>query len=572
MKKVLILGQGTRSFLSVIRSLGRKDIIVHVANSQPFDWALHSKYINKYYPLPPYSDIASWKTEVFAIVRKEKYDLVIPTDDSPIILLKEMAPEIEKYCRVYLLDDKAYTITNNKLNTYFYCESLGIRVPRFSTITKNDELKNILNNFDFPLIVKPVSSYSLDTLEKKNLVKIAKEQRELLTILNNLFLNNSEVIIQEYFEGIGVGLEVLASQGEILVSFQHIRIHEKRIWSTPRGGASSYRKSQAIDSNLMSETKKIIKELNYTGVAMVEFRKNLKQNKSILIEINGRFWGSLPLAIASGADFPYYLFQMLIENEKTFPQKYKENIFCRNTTEDLYWIYDEFRSNKSNFKNQMLFIGKTFSEFFNIFLLRERNDTLVLDDPKPWIMEMVALVLKPLSIFKRKLRFQLSRFKLYRKIQSNRFKNAILHSESILYVCTGNICRSAFAEYYSRSILPGEIRIVSCGCSAQNGRESPQEAKRTAEKFGVDLSHHKAHQITEDMVRDSDLVIVFDEANFISLSKQFPKYNHKFWFLSEICPEVQFYIDDPFRSDSEKYEKVFSTIGYCIDTIKKNIK
>ena len=50
--------------------------------------------------------------------------------------------------------------------------------------------------------------------------------------------------------------------------------------------------------------------MDYTGVAMLEFRKNFDKNESVLIEINGRFWGSLPLAVAAGADFPYYLYQL----------------------------------------------------------------------------------------------------------------------------------------------------------------------------------------------------------------------------------------------------------------------
>jgi protein-tyrosine-phosphatase/predicted ATP-grasp superfamily ATP-dependent carboligase len=569
MKKILILGQGTRSFLSVIRSLGRKGIIVHTANSHPLDLALNSKYISKYFQLSPYSDSECWKSEILEIVQKEKYDLIIPTDDSPIILLRQILPEIEQYCKTYLLDEKAYSITNSKLNTYTFCQSLGIRVPRFSIFTKNDESEKILESFDFPIIIKPVSSYSSDSLEKKYLVKIAENKYTLSKILQNLFLNNPEVIIQEYFEGIGLGIEVLVYQGEILMAFQHIRIHEKPVWSTPRGGASSYRKSQAIDNKLMSETKKIMKELKYTGVAMVEFRKNYMNNQSVLIEINGRFWGSLPLAVAAGADFPYNLCQMLLENQKTFPRKYKENIFCRNTTEDLYWIYDEIRFNRSDLKIELRFIGKIFVEFFNIFLLRERNDTLVLDDPKPWIMEMNDLVLKPFSILNRKIRAKLGKIKIYRKIRANRFKRAILHSKSILFVCTGNICRSPFAEYYSRSVLPDKIQIFSSGCAAQNGRESPPEAIMAAEKFGIDLSNHKANRVTEEIIRKSDLVIVFDEPNYISLSKQYKKFKYKIWFLSEICPEIPYFIDDPFRGEIEKYEKVFSATGYCIDTIKK---
>jgi len=573
MKKVLILGQGTRSFLSVIRSLGRTGITVHAANSHPEDLALYSKYIKKYFQLPPFSEVGRWKFEIISIVEKEKYDLVIPTDDAPIILLQQITSEIKKHCNVYLLEDIAYTVTNNKLQTYSFCQSLGIQVPKFSTISKNDDLEKILKDFDFPLIIKPISSYSPDSLERKNLVKIAKEKDELLAILKNLFGNNSTAIIQEYFDGAGIGVEVLAFQGEILTAFQHIRIHEKRIWGIRNiGGASTYRRSQSVDPFLMLQVKKIIQGLNYTGVAMLEFRKDYKKKESVFIEINGRFWGSLPLAIAAGADFPFYLFQLLVENKKTFPQTYNNNLFCRSSTEDLYWIYDEITSYKSNIKMQVGFIGKTVVEFFNILLLRERNDTLVLDDPKPGIMEIVALILHPISILNRKMRFRMRTSKFYRKIRSNQFKRVILHAESILFVCKGNICRSPFAEHYSRSIFPQKIHTLSCGYIQQNGRESPPEAINTAKKFGVDLSDHQAHQITEQMIQNSDVVIVFDESNFRMLFKRYHKYKSKLWFLSEICPDIQVTIEDPLSKDSETFEKVYSIIAYCIDTMNQYLK
>jgi len=568
MKKVLILGHGTRSFLSVIRSLGRKGIVVHAGNPVPEDIALHSKYIKKYFPLPAFSEPDRWKSEVISIVEKERYDLVIPTDDAPIILLQQIRPEIEKYCRVYLLDTYAYTITNDKLRTYSLCRSLGIAVPGFSILSEHDDPENVLKEYNFPLIVKPVSSFSPDRLERKDLVRIARDKAAFLSIVIDLFLHNSTLIIQEYFEGAGIGVEIIASRGEILAAFQHIRVHEKRIWGIRNiGGASTYRKSQAVDPFLMSQAKKIIQSLDYTGVAMLEFRKNLDRNESVLIEINGRFWGSLPLAVAAGADFPYYLYQLLVENKKTFPQAYTRDLFCRSLTEDLYWMYDEFGSIKS-LRNRSGFVRKTMEEFFNIILLRERNDTLVLDDPKPGVMEIGILILQPLSVLQRKMRSRLQASPGYRTIRSRNFKQAIMHAKNILFVCRGNICRSPFAEQYSRTIFPKDVHLVSCGYIHQDGRKSPPEAISAARKFGVDLSDHRADHITDDMVKKSDVIIIFDEENFRMLLQRYPRYKNRIWFLSEICPDIPLRIEDPFKKDGDTYEKVYSVIAYCIDRIR----
>ena len=77
-----------------------------------------------------------------------------------------------------------------------------------------------------------------------------------------------------------------------------------------------------------------MRALRYTGVAMVEFKVNAKTGEFVLIEINGRFWGSLPLAVAAGANFPLWLYQMWVENREDFSEKPKIGLYCRNLQAD----------------------------------------------------------------------------------------------------------------------------------------------------------------------------------------------------------------------------------------------
>jgi protein-tyrosine phosphatase len=215
---------------------------------------------------------------------------------------------------------------------------------------------------------------------------------------------------------------------------------------------------------------------------------------------------------------------------------------------------------------------KTVVELFNIVLLRECNDTLVLDDPKPGVKEITSLVLHQISSLDRKLRTRLQSAKISRKVRSGQFKRAVLHAVTILFVCRGNICRSPFAERYSRNTLPKNLQISSCGYIRQNGREPPPEATSAAIKFGVNLSDHQAHEVTEEMLQNSDMIIVFDESNFRILADRYKDYKRKIWFLSEICPDLPLFIEDPFRKNGESCEKVYSVIGYCIDEINHWLK
>ena len=79
-------------------------------------------------------------------------------------------------------------------------------------------------------------------------------------------LGFGDVILQEYFTGAGVGIELIARHGEIFYAFQHRRLHEVPL----SGGGSSLRKSQAVSPALLDASSKLISALQWKGVAMVE--------------------------------------------------------------------------------------------------------------------------------------------------------------------------------------------------------------------------------------------------------------------------------------------------------------
>ena len=113
-------------------------------------------------------------------------------------------------------------------------------------------------------------------------------------------LQFGQVVLQEYFSGEGVGVEVIAKPGEVQYAFQHRRLHEVPL----TGGGSSLRVVRRWRPTCWKPPRKLLRAIGWHGVAMVEFKHNPDTGAFRLIEINGRFWGSLPLAVAAGADFP----------------------------------------------------------------------------------------------------------------------------------------------------------------------------------------------------------------------------------------------------------------------------
>ena len=114
-------------------------------------------------------------------------------------------------------------------------------------------------------------------------------------------------MIQEKIIGPGTGLFTLYDTNRHLALFSHRRIREK----PPSGGVSVVSESVPLDKEMVAAADKLLSAVGWTGVAMVEFKRDLKDGKAKLMEINGRFWGTLQLAVSSGVDFPVLLLEYL---------------------------------------------------------------------------------------------------------------------------------------------------------------------------------------------------------------------------------------------------------------------
>jgi protein-tyrosine phosphatase len=97
----------------------------------------------------------------------------------------------------------------------------------------------------------------------------------------------------------------------------------------------------------------------------------------------------------------------------------------------------------------------------------------------------------------------------------------------ILFVCTGNICRSPFAHAFFAKLvnekrLP-DITVESAGLLALPGNSATHMAQRVAEDFGVDLSGHKAKSVSKELVVRSSLILVMEKSHEDTLLTDFPE-------------------------------------------------
>lgn len=141
--------------------------------------------------------------------------------------------------------------------------------------------------------------------------------------------------------------------------------------------------------------------------------------------------------------------------------------------------------------------------------------------------------------------------------------------KNILFVCTGNTCRSPMAEVLFKKMLKGnETVISSAGTAAFNGSPATDEARGVMKKRGLDLSGHKARRVNEEIVKESSIVFVMTQRHYDELVNKFPEHKDKIFILKQYAGfSEDTDIFDPIGESREVYENCARIIEECLRKI-----
>jgi protein-tyrosine-phosphatase len=346
----------------------------------------------------------------------------------------------------------------------------------------------------------------------------------------------------------------------VLQAFEHHRANEL-------AGSSYYRKCMPLNADRLDAVTSMVAATRYTGLAMFEFKLDTHTGKWALLEVNARPWGSLPLPLAWGVDFPYRLFQLLCNGQITPAIAYPSGRYNRNLIADIW----QMRTLVSQLKSQPVRLGAAMLRwllgFGRLLVLREKHDVWVLDDPAPaWteIKQFVAQRVPKVSSVDPAMG------------QSNAALAKLISRKSghILFICQGNICRSPYAEGKARSVFNSRgwsITVDSAGMLPRNHRPPPAVAIAAADQGGVDLSAHLSKCADSALIAQADVVFVFDDINVASFKQRHPDQAHKLALLSAFGDASQGYIADPDGKSLEVFQTTYATIDACLNHLAQKI-
>ena len=390
-RHLLVTDASRGSAIAFIRSLGRRGWRVTAADTDRRSAGFRSRYASDrlVYPAPTV-DADAAVGAILEAVRRTGVDLVIPITDEIGLPLAAARDRFAGLSCLAVPDPAALAVAHDKAQTMDLAERLGVPIPQTRRVATADEAIDAAREVGWPVVVKPqVSREPRDdgTVEAFT-VSYAADAAGLRARVAALE-GRTGVLLQRWRPGEGHGVELLTDHGRPLAAFQHRRLREVPV----TGGASSLRESVALDPILYEYATRLLGELGWTGLAMVEFR--LTPDGPELMEINGRVWGSLPLAVRAGMDFPGRLADLLLDGPPSTAEPvatdYRVGLRARNLRLDISWIGSVATARRRYPELPWPPRRAALGALASLLDPRIADDLFIRDDPGPGLAQIAAI-------------------------------------------------------------------------------------------------------------------------------------------------------------------------------------
>lgn len=277
--------------LAVVRALGEAGYEVSVAEREAVGGAECIAFWSRHcvtrvrYP-DPRIDAHRTARVLAAHFRENAYDVAIPVGlemtgvfvhHRELLDVPTMLPPLE-----------SFLIAADKRRTYEHAAAIGVRVPLTRPAAQWRE-------FETPFVFKHFATGALVMHSQDEAARHALRLKDRI----------DEYVAQEYVPGEnGFGYFGFFQNGDESGYFMH-----ERLMQIPREGGPSVVAAAIRDPQLHQAGRKLLESLRWHGAAMVEFKRSERDGELYLMETNPKLWGSLDLAIASGANFPLWIAQ-----------------------------------------------------------------------------------------------------------------------------------------------------------------------------------------------------------------------------------------------------------------------
>ncbi len=323
--RILILDGQTNQALACVRSLGRAGYDVLVASHYRFPLGRWSRYCRGSFQLK------SESVEAFSALREwareQRAGLVLPLTERSCLLLNAERGEWEAAgIGLGCEPDEVLRRAFDKGETIVSAKDCGLNVPPTLYPRSLVECFAAADELGYPVVVKARQSSGWDgaSFSPGRAPGYVSCRDELAEAVEARRQGEVWPLIQGFVRGTGKGVFALCDRGRVVAWFAHERLRETR----PSGASSSLRRSIRLEPRLREPAERLLAELAWHGPAMVEFKDD-GVSAPCLMEVNGRFWGSLQLGIDAGVNFPLLWVSILKNQKAEHANEYAEGVVLR---------------------------------------------------------------------------------------------------------------------------------------------------------------------------------------------------------------------------------------------------
>lgn len=567
--RVLVLDGETTAALETVRSLGRRGFVVDVGSSANRPLAGLSRFARRSIGVPdPIRDDRGFRTGMVDLVKRGGYALVMPMSARTMVALSVMHEALGSGARVAMASPEAIAVMASVSALGSVVGRCGVPMPATWHLSADSDLDEVTRDIRYPAIVMPEARW----------VRMSDRRwRELPTWVTYSPLELRErtaslaswgpVVVQERPPGVPVELALLAGDGDTLCACQYRCPHE-----VPSGEwRSSYQVSEAVDRDLLRLASAIVKDLRVNGVVVMRFCVSESPRQAVLAQVTTDLSTLLPLATATGLDLPAHMFDFFVSGRREFPRAYAAGVGRREWSGEIEWLTMRVRTGTRATSNcdRSRRMRNRASPWRRVPAYGRRVVGGV-SDPRPvlssarqfggLLLDKAWTRIVRASERRRMLRIRHRPAPLIRRVR---------HARRILFVCHGNVIRSAFAARYLLRALPesADGSVWSAGLGAHDGGMAHPRAVARARRWQVDLADHRTTSVNPELLASADLVLVMGLDHLATIRREYGHVHRRTFLLSCLAPDVSLEIDDPIGHGDAAFDACFGHIAKAVAPI-----
>jgi len=385
---IVVVSNQAPASVNIVRSLGRRGVRTIAAADRAHTPAVASRYCDEAVELPdPFADMLAYRDALLSLAERPAVRTIAPVREPDVYVLSQYRRRFGDHVATLWPDAETLAQAHDRIALVDAARAAGVAVPETELLTAVeawDGRRIVKGRYGF-LADQYVDGLDAGTGQQMiNTQYIEPDSRPDVDALVERM--GHEPIVQEYVEGTEYTIRALYDDGEAVVSTQKAL---RRGMKYPRG-PSVYHEAVDIPA-LETAGLAILDELDWHGPASVGFIRDAETGTFKLLEINPRFWASLPCDMHAGVDYPHYYWELANGTSGPFEPPYRPGTashFLRGEVVHLHSVLTEeypFVARPS--------VPATVADMTRSLFTQPNFDVFSLDDPRPFVRDTLNTLL-----------------------------------------------------------------------------------------------------------------------------------------------------------------------------------